>query len=77
MSDGRRLHIPDSVPEEFAQAVATILLLGIAGQQIWEEIYRYPPETSLTWIEEILEANDSDGLLHPSIEWWENQVLGH
>jgi hypothetical protein len=74
---GRRLHIPDGVPEDFAHAVATVLLLGIAGGHTWDLIYGHPVETSLAWIEEILEANDHSGLVHSDLEWWEHQLRGH
>jgi hypothetical protein len=77
METGRRLHIPGNVPEDFAQAVATILLLGVAGGNAWDLIYRHPPETSLAWIREILKLNDPWGLVHPELEWWEHQVQGH
>ncbi|MDQ7785090.1 MAG: hypothetical protein RDU20_19550 [Desulfomonilaceae bacterium] len=77
MQTERRLHIPSDVPEDFAQAVATVLLLGIAGAEAWDTIYRHPPETSLAWIQDILDANDVDGLVHPDLGWWENQLRGH
>lgn len=77
MEPERRLHIPGNIPEDFAQAVATILLLGIAGGNTWDMIYRHPPETSLSWIAGILNANERAGLVHPDIEWWEHQLRGH
>ncbi len=77
MSYGRRLHIPRSVPEDFAQAVVTVLLLGIAGGDAWDCIYGYPPESSLAWIEDILNANETTGLVRCEMAWWENQVKGH
>ncbi|MBI4964312.1 MAG: hypothetical protein HY913_13630 [Desulfomonile tiedjei] len=77
MGSERRLNIPKTVPEEFAHAVATVLLLGIAEGRVWDSIYGYPPEMSLAWIESILDANDPAGLVHPDLEWWEHQVLGH
>ncbi len=77
MSNERRLHIPRDVPEDFANAVATILILGIAGAHAWEKIYVHPPEKSLEWIESILKSNDLSGLVHSEIEWWEHQLLGH
>ena len=77
MEAARRLHIPGDVPEDFAHAVATVLLLGIAGGNTWEMIYQHPLETSLTWIEGILNANDPSGLVHPDLEWWEYQLRGH
>lgn len=77
MNTERRLHIPGEIPEDFAEAVAVVLLLGMAGDNIWDVIYRHPPETSLAWIEEILDANDSAGLVHPDLDWWEHQLRGH
>jgi hypothetical protein len=77
MSRERRLHIPTNIPESFANAVATILFLGIAGAQAWDKIYAHPPETSLEWIDSILKSNDLRGLVHSEIEWWENQLRGH
>lgn len=77
MESARQLHIPGDVPPDFANAVATILLLGVAGGQAWELIYRHPVETSLSWIERILDANDPEGLVHPDLEWWEHQLRGH
>jgi hypothetical protein len=77
MANERRLHIPRDIPEDFANAVATVLLLGIAGAQAWEKIYAHPPETSLEWVESILKSNDLTGLVHSDIEWWENQLRGH
>jgi len=77
MDSGRRLHIPVNVPEEFAHAVATVLLLGMAGGPAWEVIYLQPAETSLEWIEGILRANDPTGLVHADLTWWEHQVRGH
>jgi len=77
MANERRLHIPKDVPEDFANAVATLLLLGIAGAQAWDKIYIHPPETSLDWIERILASNDMTGLVHTDIEWWGYQLGGH
>jgi hypothetical protein len=77
MEYGRRLFIPSHVPEDFAGAVATVLLLGVAEGDLWDLIYRYPPEESLEWISGILKANETDGLVHPDIQWWEHQVCGH
>jgi len=77
MSTERRLNIPGYVPEGFAHAVATVLLLGIAASPMWEEIYSPPADTSLSWIEGILEANDVSGLVHSDISWWEHQLRGH
>lgn len=77
MSNGRRLHIPGSVPEDFAQAVATVLLLGMAGGDAWDCIFRYPPTSSLTWIRDILNSNETEGLVRSDIEWWEKQLKGH
>lgn len=77
MSSERRLHIPSEIPEDFANAVATILILGIAGAHAWDKIYFHPPEKSLEWIESILKSNDLSGLVHSEIEWWEHQLLGH
>ena len=77
MSNERRLHIPGDVPEEFAQAVATVLLLGIAGRAVWDRIYEYPPDTSLAWIRGILGSNEATGLARPDIRWWEHQLRGH
>lgn len=73
----RRLVIPKEVPADFAHAVATILLLGIAGGELWEEVYDYAPEVSLTWIRAILSSNERKGLVHPDIGWWECQLKGH
>jgi hypothetical protein len=73
----RRLHIPGDVPEDFADAVATVLLLGIAGGSAWDKIYRHPPEKSLAWIARILRANDTAGLVHSDLDWWERQLRGH
>jgi hypothetical protein len=77
MKHGRQLHIPGNVPSDLAHAVATILLLGIAGGNLWDCIYSYPPENVLAWVEGILQANDTSGLVHSDLRWWENQVLGH
>jgi hypothetical protein len=77
MSAPRQLHIPADVPEDFANAVATVLLLGIAGSGVWDLIFQPPPDTSLAWIEGILRANNSRGLVHPQLQWWELQVRGH
>ncbi|MFC1836402.1 hypothetical protein ACFL2Q_17045 [Thermodesulfobacteriota bacterium] len=77
MDSERRLHIPGNVPEEFAQAVATILLLGVAGGEVWDRIYLYPPDVSLDWIDGILRSNEAAGLVRPDIVWWEHQVRGH
>lgn len=73
----RRLHIPAAVPEDFAQAVVTVLLLGMAGGEAWDLIYSHPPATSLRWIEGILRSNDSAGLVRSNMKWWENQLQGH
>jgi hypothetical protein len=73
----RRLNIPIDIPEDFAQAVATILILGAAARNVWDLIYNHSPETSLAWIEAILEANDTWGLMHPDLSWWEHQLRGH
>lgn len=73
----RRLHIPGDVPEDFADAVATVLLLGIAGGSAWDKIYRHSPEKSLAWIASILRANDTAGLVHSDLDWWERQLRGH
>jgi len=77
MPPERRLNIPKNVPAEFAHAVATLLLLGMAAGAAWDSIYSHPPDISLAWIEGILEANDSSGLVHPDLKWWEHQVRGH
>jgi len=77
MQAERRLQVPRNVPEDFAQAVATVLLLGIAGGETWDMIYRHPPERSLAWIEDILNANDTAGLVHPDLDWWKHQLRGH
>jgi hypothetical protein len=77
MPNERRLHIPSEIPEDFANAVATVLLLGIAGATAWDKIYVHPPEKSLEWIEIILQSNDPTGLVHSEIEWWEHQLRGH
>lgn len=73
----RRLNIPSHIPEDFAQAVATVLILGAAARAVWDSIYSHPPETSLSWIEAILEANDPWGLVHTDLSWWEHQLRGH
>jgi hypothetical protein len=75
--EGRRLNIPAYVPEHFAHAVATVLLLGIAGGDQWDLIFDQPPEKSLAWIMGILNANELTGLVHSEIEWWEHQIQGH
>lgn len=77
MSEERRLLIPAQVPEDFANAVATIMLLGIAGSGVWDRIFSHPPEQSLQWIDGILKANDLQGLVHSDIDWWELQLKGH
>lgn len=77
MTEARRLFIPSHVPEDFADAVATVLLLGMAGRDLWDLILRTPPEKSLQWIRGILDANETSGLLHADIQWWRNQVYGH
>ncbi len=77
MPQERRLHIPKEVPEDFANAVATVLVLGIAGAHAWNHIYLHPPEKSLRWIRGILRSNDLTGLVHSDIRWWENQLRGH
>ncbi|MEW6140924.1 MAG: hypothetical protein AB1733_22100 [Thermodesulfobacteriota bacterium] len=77
MEPGRRLHIPRDIPEDFADAVATVLLLGLAAREVWDQIYQYPVDTSLAWIQEILAANDSSDLVHADLEWWERQLRGH
>lgn len=73
----RRLLIPRYVPEDFADAAATILILGIADRSAWECLYSYPADTSLSWIRSILEANAKQGLVHSELKWWENQLRGH
>lgn len=73
----RRLHIPGDVPEDFADAVATVLILGIAGGAAWDEIFKHPPKKSLSWIASILRANDTSGLIHSDLDWWERQLRGH
>lgn len=75
--EGRRLNIPGQVPEDFANAVATLLILGIAGAPTWDLIYSHAPEKSLAWIEGILKANDTSGLVHSDLRWWEYQLRGH
>jgi hypothetical protein len=77
MSTERRLHIPGDVPEDFANSVVTILLLGIAGGNAWDKIFNQPPQRSLAWISGILKANDTSGLVHSDLKWWEYQVMGH
>jgi len=77
MSEARRLFIPGQVPEEFADAVATILLLGVAGRDLWDRILMAPPEKALAWIRGILDANETAGLVHADIQWWRHQVYGH
>jgi hypothetical protein len=73
----RRLHIPGEVPEDFANAVVTVLLFGIAGGNAWDRIYSHSPDESLAWIGNILKANDTSGLVHSDIQWWEHQLRGH
>jgi hypothetical protein len=77
MPDGRQLRIPGNVPEDFANAVATVLLLGMAGAGAWDLIYQPSLDESLGWIQGILKANDSVGLVHPDMRWWEYQLRGH
>jgi hypothetical protein len=74
---GRHLRIPREIPEDFADAVATLLILGMARREVWDTIYQVRPEKALAWIRAILEANELSGLLHPDMLWWENQVRGH
>jgi hypothetical protein len=74
---GRQLQIPGNVPEDFANAVATVLLLGIAGAGAWDLIYLPTPDESLSWIDGILRANDKVGLVHSDLLWWEHQLRGH
>jgi hypothetical protein len=76
-SNARLLHIPSEVPEDFAQAVATFLILGTASQDMWDRVFLESPEKSLGWIDGILRANLTFGLLHPDLRWWEHQVRGH
>ncbi len=73
----RRLFIPTEVPEDFANAVATVLLLGIAAGAAWDQIYRYNADESLAWIGSILESNDLTGMVHTDMNWWESQIRGH
>jgi hypothetical protein len=73
----RRLHIPGEVPEDFANAVVTVLLFGIAGGSAWDKIYSHTPDESLAWIDNILKANDTSGLVHTDIQWWKHQIRGH
>jgi hypothetical protein len=77
MISERRLHIPGQVPEDFAHAVVTVLLFGIAGGNAWDRIYSHTPDESLAWIDNILKANDTSGLVHSDIGWWEHQLRGH
>ncbi len=77
ISSERRLVIPNEVPEDFAHAVATLLLLGIAGGSLWEKIFRYAPDVSLQWIGAILRSNERRGLVHTDLSWWECQLRGH
>jgi hypothetical protein len=77
MISERRLHIPQEVPEDFANAVVTVLLFGIAGGNAWDRIYSHTPDESLAWIGNILKANDTSGLVHSDIQWWEHQLRGH
>jgi len=77
MASGPQLHIPSVIPEDFAQAVATVLLLGFAARENWDAIYRHPPDESLAWIEGILKANDTSRLVHSDLEWWKHQLRGH
>jgi len=44
---------------------------------MWDTIYNHPPETSLAWIESILKANDTSGMVRPDIQWWGHQLRGH
>jgi hypothetical protein len=73
----RQLRIPGDVPEDFANAVVTALLLGIAATHQWDVIYRHPPETSLPWIENILKINDTSSMMHTDLNWWRYQLRGH
>ena len=75
--EGRQLRIPADVPEDFANAVATVLLLGTAAASQWERIHRHPPQRSLGWIKAILMANDTSGMVHAELKWWEHQLRGH
>ncbi len=75
-ADGQ-LRIPCDVPEDFANAVVTLLLLGIAAAHQWDLIYCYPPEKSLPWIKGILKMNDTSVMTHTNVEWWEHQLRGH
>lgn len=74
---GRQLYVPGDVPPDFAHAVATILLLGIAPKELWDRVYKYPPDKSIAWVGAILGANDVSGLVHSDIHWWEHQLRGH
>ncbi len=73
----RQLRIPGDVPEDFANSVVTLLLLGIAAAHQWDVIFFYPPEKSLNWISAILKVNDTAGMTHTDLQWWEYQLLGH
>ena len=77
MAEQRRLVIPQNVPEDFANAVATVLMLGIASRAAWEHIYQYTAEQSMEWIAGILEYNDLTGLVHTDLTWWRSQITGH
>lgn len=77
MAVERRLQIPQDVPEDFANAVATVLILGVAGGSAWDIIYHHPPDRSLDWINSILKSNDTADLLHADLKWWERQLRGH
>ncbi len=75
--EDRQLRIPAEIPEDFANAVATILLLGTAAASQWDRIHRHPLQKSLNWIDAILKANDTAGMVHADLSWWEHQLRGH
>jgi hypothetical protein len=77
MRADRQLRIPGDVPEDFANAVVTLLLLGIAAAHQWDLIYHHPPEISLSWIESILKINDTSAMTHTDLDWWKRQLRGH
>ncbi|MFH0821746.1 MAG: hypothetical protein V2B18_03275 [Pseudomonadota bacterium] len=77
MTGARQLKVPMHVPEDFAQSVTTILILGFGGTGAWDVILVHPPGSALGWIRDILRMNEMEGLVHPEIEWWERQIQGH
>ncbi len=77
LPEDRQLRIPSDVPEDFANAVVTVLLLGTAAASQWDRIHRQPLQKSLNWIKAIIWANDTAGMVHADPVWWEHQLRGH